>query len=100
MLKLDSTRPVTAAENVGDVFTGLPGALEVRGWNYNVGRQMDNYHREHPNQPNVGTEQASTVTTRGIYKDDAQRGYVSAYDVTGNYRRRSAGGVISPTGHG
>ena len=48
----------------------MNGVIEVRGWNYHVGRQMDNYHAEHPDQPNVGTEQASTVTTRGIYKND------------------------------
>jgi len=79
--RLDPTRPVTAAENIGDVFSGLMGALEVRGWNYRVGQDIDNYHQEHPQQPNVGTEQGSTVSTRGIYENDAQRGYVSAYDV-------------------
>jgi beta-galactosidase len=79
--KLDSTRPITAAESVGDVYTGLPGALEVRGWNYWVGQAMDDYHSKHPQQPEVGTEQGSTVSTRGIYKNDHARGYVSAYDV-------------------
>jgi beta-galactosidase len=29
----------------------------------------------------VGTEQGSTVSTRGIYENDTVRGYVSAYDV-------------------
>jgi beta-galactosidase len=84
--RLDPTRPVTAAENVGNHAVGLAGALEVRGWNYNfVSRnnntlQTDAYHKEHPTQPNVGTEQGSTVSTRGIYANDAARGYVSAYD--------------------
>ena len=41
---------------------------------------MDSYHAEHPDQPEVGTEQASTVSTRGIYENDKERGYVSAYD--------------------
>jgi beta-galactosidase len=36
---------------------------------------------KHPDQPNVGTEQASTVSTRGIYDERPERGYVSAYDV-------------------
>lgn len=76
-----SDRPVTAAENTGDVYSGLMSTLEVRGWNYYVGTNMDNYHRKHPNQPEVGTEQGSTVSTRGIYENDKQRGYVSAYDV-------------------
>ena len=41
---------------------------------------MDDYHAAHPRQPNVGTEQGSTVSTRGIYANDTERGYVSAYD--------------------
>jgi beta-galactosidase len=81
LLQMDTTRPITAAESVGDIFTGLPGALEVRGWNYHIGQEMDNYHNEHPEQPEVGTEQGSTVSTRGIYENDRERGYVSAYDV-------------------
>jgi beta-galactosidase len=79
--QLDPTRPITAAENIGDVYPGLMGTLEVRGWNYRVGPAIDNYHREHPQQPEVGTEQGSTVSTRGIYANDPARGYVSAYDV-------------------
>ncbi len=81
LTQLDPTRPVTAAESVGDVYTGLMGALEVRGWNYHIGQDMDNYHQKHPRQPEVGTEQGSTVSTRGIYANDKVRGYVSAYDV-------------------
>jgi beta-galactosidase len=79
--RLDPTRPVTCAANIGDSFAGINGVIEVRGWNYNVGQQMVRYHAEHPDQPNVGTEQGSTVSTRGIYENDRQRGYVSAYDV-------------------
>ena len=81
--QLDPTRPVTAAEDVGDVYDGLMGSLEVRGWNYHPGGEMDSYHAKHPDQPNVGTEQASTVCTRGIYADDRARGYVNAYDTRG-----------------
>jgi beta-galactosidase len=79
--QMDPTRPITAAESVGDIYTGLPGALEVRGWNYHIGQEIDDYHSEHPEQPEVGTEQGSTVSTRGIYTNDKVRGYVSAYDV-------------------
>jgi len=77
---LDPTRPVTYAAPQGDTFDGINGVIEVRGWNYHVGQDMDNYHAEHPDQPEVGTEQASTVSTRGIYANDKARGYVSAYD--------------------
>ena len=78
--QLDPTRPITAAEDVGDNFDGLMGSLEVRGWNYHVGQGMDDYHAKHPDQPNVGTEQASAVSTRGIYASDKVRGYVESYD--------------------
>ena len=80
---LDPTRPVTYAAPQGDTFDGINGVIEVRGWNYHPGGDMDKYHAEHPDQPNVGTEQASTVCTRGIYADDKERGYVSAYDMRG-----------------
>ncbi|MGH7977288.1 MAG: glycoside hydrolase family 2 TIM barrel-domain containing protein, partial [Limisphaerales bacterium] len=80
--QLDPTRPITYAAPVGDDYTGnINSVIEVRGWNYHVGSDMDNYHREHPNQPEVGTEQGSTVSTRGIYANDKVRGYVSSYDL-------------------
>jgi len=84
---LDPTRPVTYAAPQGDTFDGINGVIEVRGWNYHVGKNanqygkdVDSYHAKHPDQPNVGTEQGSTVSTRGIYENDKKRGYVSAYD--------------------
>ena len=77
--KLDPTRAVTAAENVGDVFTGLESTLEVRGWNYNVNPeraiQVEGYHAKHPNQPEIGSEQGSNLGTRGIYTSNG--GYAS-----------------------
>jgi beta-galactosidase len=79
--QLDPTRPVTYASPEDNVFRGINSVIEVRGWNYHYGPQMDQYHAEHPDQPNIGTEQASVVGTRGIYTNDPPRGYVSAYDV-------------------
>ena len=73
-------RQVTSAVSLGDVFTGIDGVVDVRGWNYHLGDDVDDYHREHPDQPGIGSEQASTVTTRGIYTNDPTRGYVTAYD--------------------
>ncbi len=78
--QLDPSRRVTYAANVGDTFQGINGIIDVRGWNYHIGDDMDRYHQQHPTQPEVGTEQASTVCTRGIYANDRERGYVSAYD--------------------
>ena len=79
--RLDPTRPVTYASPEDDVFRGINSVIEVRGWNYHYGPQMDRYHSRHPNQPNIGTEQASVVGTRGIYTNDRLHGYVAAYDV-------------------
>ncbi len=79
--RLDPTRPVTYASPEDDVFRGINSVIEVRGWNYHYGPQMDRYHARHPNQPNLGTEQASVVGTRGIYTNDRLHGYVAAYDV-------------------
>ena len=77
---LDPTRPVTCNADLGNVYVGIDSAVEVRGWSYHPGKAMDDYHREHPTQPNVGSEQGSTVCTRGIYANDPVRGYMSAYD--------------------
>jgi beta-galactosidase len=79
--KLDPTRPVTYASPQDDVFRGINSVIEVRGWNYHVGSQMDRYHAAHPTQPNVGTEQGSVVSTRGIYENDKEHGYVTSYDI-------------------
>ena len=80
--RLDPTSPVTYASPEDDVFRGINSVIEVRGWNYHYGPQMDRYHAAYPDQPNVGTEQASVVGTRGIYTNDQSHGYVAAYDVT------------------
>ncbi len=79
--RLDPSRPVTYAAPMGNEHSGINKVIEVRGWNYNLAAQnMDAYHAAHPRQPNLGTEQGSTVSTRGIYSNDPARGYVSAYD--------------------
>jgi len=79
--QLDPLRPVTYASPEGDVFRGINSVIEVRGWNYHYGEDMDRYHAAHPTQPNFGSEQASVVGTRGIYTNDHSAGYVAAYDV-------------------
>jgi beta-galactosidase len=76
---LDSTRPCTTAVNGSYGEVGIFAASEIRGLNYNF-EGMDAYHSAHPGALILGTEQASTIGTRGIYTNDASRGYVSAYD--------------------
>jgi beta-galactosidase len=77
--RLDPTRPITQAMN-GAWGKGISAVLDVQGFNYNL-PHMDAFHQQFPQQPCIGTEVASTVSTRGIYTNDPQKGYVSAYDV-------------------
>jgi beta-galactosidase len=77
--ELDPSRPVTLAMN-GNWGKGASAVLDVQGFNYFVGN-IDDFHKQFPNQPTTGTETASTVSTRGIYLDDPVRGYKSAYDL-------------------
>lgn len=76
--KLDPTRSVTAAEHIGNVYSGLIGTLEVRGWNYHT-EAMDAYHAAHPEQPSVGSEETSGMVDRGIYDKDTINKYVAGY---------------------
>lgn len=86
--QLDPSRSVTFAECcVGNEFVGVNTVIDVRGWNYHLGPTMDEYHAAHPKQPNIGTETASILTTRGIYAVDKTRGYQSAYDDRENLPR-------------
>jgi beta-galactosidase len=76
---LDPTRQVTVAMN-GQWGKGISGVVDVQGCNYNRGL-IDGFHRQFPRQPMIGTETASTFSTRGEYSTDPKRGIVSAYDV-------------------
>jgi beta-galactosidase len=78
--RLDPTRPITEAMNE-DWGKGLSAVVDVQGFNYHRAEEMDAFHRRFPKQPTIGTETASTVCTRGIYKNDKEAGYVSAYDL-------------------
>jgi beta-galactosidase len=88
--KLDPTRPVTVAMN-WDWGNGFSKIIDVQGFNYwfngTHGKEsgkfldIDQFHAAFPNKATVGTEEASTVSTRGIYENDSAHGYLSAYDV-------------------
>ena len=77
--RLDPTRPITAAMNNG-WGKGLSGVVDVQGFNYRT-NEIDAYRKKFPSQPLIGTEVASTLSTRGIYADDAAHGFVAAYDI-------------------
>lgn len=79
--ELDPTRVSTYAADMANVFPGVNEVIPVRGFNYRQFAVAD-YHRDHPQQPIIGTEMGSTVTTRGIYEKDSIRAYVPDQDIT------------------
>ena len=77
---MDSTRLCTAAINGSWGGTnGFTSVIDVQGFNYNLS-SLDSYHSGHSSLNIIGTETASTVTTRGIYTNDTVNGYVASYD--------------------
>ena len=78
--ELDPTRLITAAMDNG-YGDGITDVIDVIGFNYRD-QLIDDFHAKHPDKPIIGTETASTVSTRGEYvKDDAAH-IVPAYDTT------------------
>ena len=77
--ELDPTRLCSAAVNAS-FETHFPEQLDVMGFNYNL-KVHDEWHKAHPRKPSVGSETASTISTRGIYETDKLRNWVSAYDL-------------------
>ena len=78
--ELDPSRTSTYAANMsGSKRIGLLESIPIRGFNYSVD-SWDGYRKENPTQPIMGTEVASTVSSRGIYIKDTVNGYVPDYD--------------------
>ena len=78
---LDPTRTSTYAADMANDFKGINEIIPIRGFNYREYAVAD-YHKDHPEQPLLGTEMGSTVTTRGIYEKDEIRAYVPDQDIT------------------
>lgn len=64
--ELDPSRTSTYGGNVGNKKEGVNEVIPVRGFNYNL-YGLEDYKNQNPNQPIIGTEVGSTVSTRGIY---------------------------------
>jgi beta-galactosidase len=79
--QFDPTRRCTVAMN-GGWGEGISTVVEVQGFNYRT-TNIGPFHEQFPNQSAIGTETASTRTTRGIYADDKAHGYVAAYGENG-----------------
>ena len=89
---LDPTRLCTVAINGSYGNSGFITILDVKGFNYNLG-SINPYHKSHANSLIIGSETASTVTTRGIYTNDLEKGYVAAYDYI---TRNKSGALTNP----
>jgi beta-galactosidase len=76
---LDPSRQINCASS-GGWGHGVSKSIEVMGFNYLKQGSIDNYHRDFPNTPMIGTEEGSTHATRGIYFDNPQRNHLVAYD--------------------
>ena len=79
--QLDPTRTSTYAADVANVYRGVNEVIPVRSFNYRQFAVAD-YHKDHPDQPILGTEMGSTVTTRGILEKDSIRSYLPDQDLT------------------
>lgn len=79
--ELDPTRTCTYAADMANEFNGINEVIPVRGFNYRE-KALIPYHTDHPDQPIIGTEMGSTVTTRGITETDSARAYLPDQDIT------------------
>jgi len=86
----DRSRPITAAYNhVVSGYNGFQDVVDVFGYNYKPG-EYAKFHAHAPHIPILGSETASTISSRGEYffpvSDDKSKGQanfqVSSYDLS------------------
>ncbi len=77
----DPTRPVTQGMDQPDnvVNNNMAATMDVAGFNYRPHRYPENY-RKLPQAIVLGSETASTVSSRGVYKFPVQRASMKKYD--------------------
>ena len=80
--QIDPTRMYSYAANNGNTYEGINSVLPIRGFNYMNIMDIDKYRKDHPDQILFGSEEASTLCTRGIFADDTTRGYMCDLDIT------------------
>ena len=85
----DRTRPLTGAfHHIWSGYIGFETAVDVLGYNYKP-QEYATFHARHPRIPLLGTETASTISSRGEYffpvSNDKDKGradfQVSSYDL-------------------
>lgn len=78
--KLDPTRPVMTANDKTPEQCTLYGVSDLIGINYNL-QLFEQIHEKYPYKPIFSSENCATGSTRGwYYEEDANHGYLPAYD--------------------
>ena len=79
--ELDPTRPVTNGmdQAMYVISNGFGAAVELPGFNYRTGRYIEGYEKL-PQKMILGSETASTVSSRGVYKIPAVLKDFAMYD--------------------
>ena len=85
--RLDPTRRVTAAIS-GGWGQGISTVIDLMGYNYIVHGNIDEHHKNFPNQPSMLTEESTSGGTRGIYETDRAKAHSAQFD-----RRASGRGI-------
>ncbi|MFI3314357.1 MAG: beta-galactosidase GalB [Rikenellaceae bacterium] len=77
----DPTRPVTMGMDAPDAVTtnNIAALFDVAGFNYRPFKYEENYKRL-PQQIILGSETASTISSRGVYKFPVERRSMAKYD--------------------
>ncbi|MCF0199077.1 MAG: glycoside hydrolase family 2 protein [Bacteroidaceae bacterium] len=78
--RLDGTRPCTQGMDRGTaaMWSGVWQAMDVPGFNYRL-HVYDEGHKASPNGIVLGSETASTVSSRGVYKFPVEENHGKAY---------------------
>ncbi|MGP1526174.1 MAG: beta-galactosidase GalA [Bacteroidales bacterium] len=89
--ELDPSRTCTYGGSLGNIKSGVNEVIPVRGFNYNLSA-LEDYENDHPDQPIIGTEVASTVCTRGVYLSGEELKKVGVF--TGVFMADTTGYVL------
>lgn len=78
--QLDPTRPITQGMDHPDavVNNGMAAAMEIPGFNYRPHKYLENI-KKLPQGFLLGTESASTISSRGVYKFPVERKAMAKY---------------------
>lgn len=80
---IDTTRAITAAIS-GGIGSGISTTIDLLGYNYVATKNTDEQHKKFPKQFSWGTEEGSTVASRGLYINNMDKHEMAAYDTRQN----------------